>query len=88
MKCPKCGNECRKGILKVVNTECEKDAEVIMAWYSIERKKSVVNKDGLNLGSQAEGYYCEKCRKVFAIMEEKDDMLWNEEGRMHLQKNI
>lgn len=81
MKCPKCGNECRKGILKVVNAEREKDARVIMAWYPVERRRHVIDKDGMNLGSQAEGYYCETCGKVFAVLEEKDDMLWYEKGR-------
>lgn len=84
MKCPKCGDECRKGILKAVNTECEEDASVIMAWYPIERKKGVINKDGLDLGRRAEGYYCENCRKVFAIMEENDDMLWDKKIRLQM----
>ena len=31
--------------------------------------------DGMNLGSQVEGYYCETCGKVFAVMSEKDDIV-------------
>ena len=73
MKCPECGNECRKGILKAVNEERKENVNVIMAWYpeKIAVKKSI---DGMNLGSQ-EGYYCETCGKVFAVMSEKDDIV-------------
>ena len=74
MKCPECGNECRKGMLKAVNEERMENANVIMAWYpeKIAVKKSI---DGMNLGSQVEGYYCETCGKVFAVMSEKDDIV-------------
>lgn len=50
------------------------NANVIMAWYpeKIAVKKSI---DGMNLGSQVEGYYCEICGKVFAVMSEKDDIV-------------
>ena len=71
MKCPKCGNECKKGYVKVKDAGSLTQSLTMVTWYSEENVNKRIKKDAVKLHRKAEGYYCDECMKVFAVFEER-----------------
>ena len=67
MKCPVCGNECRKGLVEVKNAASLTQLTTVVSWFPEEQKNKFIRKDTVTLPLNAEGYYCEECMKVFAV---------------------
>ena len=71
MKCPKCGNECKKGYVKVKDAGSLTQSLTMVTWYSEENVNKRIKKDAVKLHIKAEGYYCDECMKEFAVFEER-----------------
>ena len=71
MKCPECGNECRKGIIEAKDGGSLAQFLTMVTWYPEEYKEKMIKKETVMLRLKAEGYYCDECMKVFAAFEEK-----------------
>lgn len=69
MNCPYCSKEMKKGAVKVIDTSNNMYSSVL--WYPEEELKKDIKRNWVELKFQAEGYYCEECRKVVSIFEEK-----------------
>ena len=69
MKCPECGNECRKGNIEA------KDGSIsqlltMLQWYPEYEKDKLIRKGTISLSLYGDGYYCDECMKVFASFSE------------------
>lgn len=71
MKCPECGNECKKGFIEVKDAGSLTQSLAMATWYPEENKGKIIKKDFVKLSLKAEGYYCDECMKVYAVFEEK-----------------
>ena len=71
MKCPECGNECKKGFVEARNAGSITQALSMATQYPEENKGKMIKKGAVNLRINAEGYYCDECMRVYAIFEEK-----------------
>ena len=71
MKCPQCGNECKKGAIVINNAGSLTQALTMATWYPEDTNGKLIKKEAVNLCIKAEGYYCEECMKVYAVFEEK-----------------
>lgn len=76
MKCPKCGNELKKGIIEAKDAGSLTQSLTMMTWYPEEYKNKMIKKNVINLQLKAEGFYCDECMKVFASFEEKQKKLF------------
>ena len=74
MKCPLCGKEMKKGKVKVGDAigNFFKAGELV-TYIPEEECGKVLPKDTLNLDVNAEGYYCDTCKKVVAVFNERGD---------------
>ena len=72
MKCPECGNDCKKGYVKAEDAGSFTQLFTQLLFFPEEEKKKLIKRGAvrLNLRSQ-EAYYCDECMKVFAVFEEK-----------------
>ena len=68
--CPICGNELRKGSVKVQTTGGLFN-EVVMSWNPDEDKDKWIKTNTVPLRLSGKAYYCDECMKVFAEFEEK-----------------
>jgi len=71
MKCPECGNECKKGFIEIKDAGSLTQALTMATWYPEDNKGKRIKKDGVSLQIKAEAYYCDECMKVYGIFEEK-----------------
>lgn len=71
MKCPECGNECRKGVIEAKNAGSLTQSLTTLQWYPEEYKGKFIKKEVVNLMPRSEGYYCDECMKVYAAFDEK-----------------
>lgn len=71
MKCPECGNECKKGFVEVKDAGSLTQSLTMATWYPEENEGKRLKKDAVKLHTKAQGYYCDECMKVFAVFEEK-----------------
>ena len=71
MKCPECGNECKKRFIEAKDTGSLTQSLTMATWYPEEDKGKIIKKDYVKLSLKAEGYYCDECMKVYAVFEEK-----------------
>ena len=71
MKCPKCGDECKKGIVIVKDAGSLTQSLTMINWYPEENNGKIRKKDAVSLRLKAEGYYCEECMKVYSAFDEK-----------------
>lgn len=71
MKCPECGNECKKGLVEIKNAGSLTQSLTMATWCPEENVGKRLKKDLINLSLKAEGYYCDECMKVFVVFEEK-----------------
>ena len=74
MKCPYCEKEMKKGKVKVGDTigNLFKVGELVTYIPDEECGKLLAN-NTINLDVNAEGYYCEDCKKVVAVFSERGD---------------
>lgn len=74
MKCPYCGKEMKKGKVKIGDTigNLLKAGEVA-TYIPEEECGKLLPKNTLNLDINAEGFYCESCKKVVAVFSERGD---------------
>lgn len=70
MKCPECGNECRKGVIEA-RDGCNTQLFSSVIWYPEEEAAEKIRKGTVHLSLSAEAYYCDECMKVFAVFDEK-----------------
>lgn len=71
MKCPECGKECRRGVIKAKNAGSLTQFFTTVIQYSDGEKNKEVRKGTVTIELYAEGYYCDECMKVFAAFNEK-----------------
>lgn len=71
MKCPECGNECKKGFIEIKDAGSLTQSLTMATWYPEESKRKIGKKDAVKLRLKAEGYYCDECMKVYSVFEEK-----------------
>lgn len=71
MKCPVCGNVCRKGIIKAREVGSLTQFYTELNWYPEEEKNKLIKSGTVDLDICGEGYYCDECMKVFAVFKEK-----------------
>lgn len=71
MKCPECGNECRKGVIEAKSAGSLTQSLTMLEWYPEEYKGKFMKKERVNLKLSSEGYYCDECMKVYAAFQEK-----------------
>ncbi len=74
MKCPFCGKEMKKGNVKVGDTigNLLKVGEVI-TYIPEEECGKLLLRNTINLDINADGYYCDDCKKVVAVFNERGD---------------
>lgn len=74
MKCPYCGKEMKNGKVKVGDTigNLFKAGEVV-TYIPEEESGKLLPNNTLNLDINAEGYYCDDCKKVVAVFGERGD---------------
>lgn len=74
MKCPYCGKEMKKGKVKIGDTigNLLKAGEVA-TYIPEEECGKLLPKNTLNLDINAEGFYCDACKKVVAVFSERGD---------------
>lgn len=70
MKCPECGKEMRKGIVKTQAIGSLLN-NAMVSWYPDEDKGKWIQRNAVELRLKGKGYYCFECMKVFAVFEEK-----------------
>lgn len=70
MKCPECGNECRKGVITFQHIERSLPFHTTMNWYADSKSIDDTKKEMANLYNQGDGFYCDECMKVYAVFEE------------------
>ena len=72
MKCPYCGKGMKKGKVKVGDTigNLLKAGEVV-TYIPEEESGKIIPKNTLNLDVNAEGFYCDDCKKVVAVFNER-----------------
>ncbi len=71
MKCPECGNEMIRGFVEVKDTASLTQRDTMVTWYPEEEQGKLFKKNRIYLSLKAEGYYCDECMKVIAILEER-----------------
>lgn len=71
MKCPECGNECKKGTIEAKDAGSITQLFTVVSWYPDEEKNKMIRKNAVTLDLYGEGWYCEECMKVFAAFKEK-----------------
>ncbi len=71
MKCPECGNECKKGFVEIRDAGSLLQSLTTATWFPEENKGKIIRKDFVTLKIDAVGYYCDKCMKVYSVFEEK-----------------
>ena len=71
MKCPECGNECKKGFIEIKDAGRLTQSLTMATWYPEESKGKIGKKGSVKLQLKAEGYYCDECMKVYSVFEEK-----------------
>ena len=67
MNCPYCNQEIKKGVLEVSGRLFSNS----VSWYPDEEKKKIFHNDLVHLKHKAEAHYCNNCKKVIAIFDEK-----------------
>ena len=74
MKCPFCEKEMKKGNVRVGDTigNLLKVGEVI-TYIPEEEGGKLLLRNTINLDINAEGYYCDDCKKVIAVFSERGD---------------
>ncbi|MBR2067919.1 MAG: hypothetical protein IJ875_06650 [Solobacterium sp.] len=70
MKCPKCGKETKKGIVKASYPNIT-NALTQVLWTPEEDIHKAIQKNNVELSLQADGYYCDECMMVFAEFKER-----------------
>ncbi len=65
MKCPKCGKEMRKGIIKAQNAGSLTQSLTQVLFIPEESEGKLIKRDTVELKLKAEGYYCDECMMVF-----------------------
>ena len=74
MKCPHCGNEMKKVKVKVGDAIGNLlKVGVVVTYIPQEEGNKMFLNNTINLDINAEGYYCEDCRKVVAVFSERGD---------------
>lgn len=75
MKCPYCGEDMTRGFV-----ELRESLDVFnlgigttISWMPEDERKKIVRKNAVNLNTKGEGYYCERCRKAVAVLDERGD---------------
>lgn len=71
MKCPECGNECQNGFVQARDAGSFTQSLSMVTWYPEANKGKMIKKGAISLRLNAEGFYCDKCMKVYAVFEEK-----------------
>ena len=71
MKCPECGNECKKGYVEAKDAGSLTQSLTMVTWYPEAERGKMLKKGNVTLRLKAEGYYCDECMKVYAAFEEK-----------------
>lgn len=71
MKCPKCGNEIKRGVVESKDAGSLMQSLTMLTWYPEEYKGKLVKKNIINLRLETDGYYCNGCMKVYAVFDEK-----------------
>ncbi|MBE5933855.1 MAG: hypothetical protein E7263_10610 [Lachnospiraceae bacterium] len=46
---------------------------IVVSWLPENERKNIVRKNAVHIKTKGEGYYCEKCRKTVAILDERGD---------------
>ena len=74
MKCPYCGKEMKKGKVKVGDTigNLLKAGEVA-TYIPEEECGKLLPKNTFNLDINADGFYCDACKKAVAVFSERGD---------------
>lgn len=70
MKCPNCGKDMQKGIIKTQAVGSLLN-EAMISWFPDEDKGKWIQSNAVSLRLKGKGYYCDECMKVFAEFEEK-----------------
>ena len=70
MKCPKCGKNCKKGVVHARNPRMMViDWPGDLRWYPEESAGKLLKSGEVQLSYEGEGFYCEDCEKVYAVFE-------------------
>lgn len=70
MNCPMCENKCKKGYvysLPYNPTPGMQGLAKTVSW--IQNAKKIFHKERIIMKNEPDAYYCENCKKVFAIFE-------------------
>ncbi len=73
MKCPNCGEDMKKGYIEVRDTIINLGIGILVSWMPEDEKKKILRKNSVSLKTKGDGYYCEKCRKAVAVLDERGD---------------
>ncbi len=69
MDCPICDEKMKLGFVKIQDAGFNILNNV--TWYPIEEKDKKIHKKYVSLDLNAEGFYCETCMHVVAIIKQK-----------------
>lgn len=70
MQCPKCGNQCKEGVIRATDpTNLLFKVPADVSWNPAESEGKIFKKGKISLKPKNEGYYCENCRKVYAALD-------------------
>lgn len=71
MRCPECGNKCKKGFVQARKAGSITQSLTMLNWYHEEDRGKFFKLKGIKLAINGDGYYCDQCMKVYAVFEEK-----------------
>ena len=69
MTCQFCRAECKKGFVKAADVFITRDTT--LTWYPEDQRKKFIKKNWVSLALTGDAYYCENCRKAFAVFGER-----------------
>lgn len=75
MNCPYCGEDMKKGCVEVRDGSefINLGIGIVVSWMPEDERKKILRKNAVHLNTKGEGYYCEKCKKTVAILDERGD---------------
>ncbi len=76
MNCPYCGEDMKRGYVEVRDGSefIKLGIGIVVSWMPEDERKKIVRKNAVNLNTKGEGYYCEKCRKAVALLDERGNV--------------
>ncbi|MBE5944393.1 MAG: hypothetical protein E7258_05690 [Lachnospiraceae bacterium] len=75
MKCPYCGEDMKEGYVEVRDGSefINLGIGIVISWMPRDEIKRIIRKNAVHLATKGEGYYCEKCHKAVAVLNERGD---------------